>query len=315
MEPATSAEPDEFVHPALFYRSDDEYLDLLVPFVTDGLSAGQPVAVAVPGPKLRLLGSALGDDAERVHRLDMSVAGRNPGRIIPSVLRRFADTHRDRHVRIVGEPIWAGRSASEYPACAQHEALINAAFTGRDVTIACPYDTVGLKPEVIADARATHPLVWEADQRYSSAEYAPDSVVARYNEPLNHSPAGLDVHLVATAADLSPMRRVIAERARALGLAVDRIRDLELIITELATNSLVHAGVPCELRIWSDDGDIVCEGRDTGRLTDPLAGRRPARPDGTSGRGLLMVNELADLVRTHTSPRGTTIRVYLRAAG
>lgn len=313
MNTTTSAEHDEFVHPALFYRTDAEYLDLLVPFINDGLDAGQPVAVIVPGPRLRLLDTALGDTAQRVHRIDMAVAGRNPGRIIPSVLRHFADTHPDRHVRIVGEPIWPGRSATEYPACAQHEALINTSFAGRDATIACPYDAAGLDAGTIADARATHPLVWEADGRYSSAEYAPDRVVARYNEPLRRSPADADRHLVAAATDLRPARRAIAHRAQALGLSPERVADLELIATELATNSLVHTGSPCELRIWLDGGSVVCEGRDTGRLTDPLAGRRPAKPSDNSGRGLLMINDLADLVRTYTSPQGTTIRAYLRA--
>ncbi|GAB3443961.1 anti-sigma factor RsbA family regulatory protein [Actinophytocola sediminis] len=313
MNTTTSVERDEFVHPALFYRTDAEYLDLLVPFINDGLAAGQPVAVVVPAPRLLLLGAALGAAVERVHRMDMAVAGRNPGRIIPSVLRHFADTHPDRHVRIVGEPVWPGRSATEYPACAQYEALVNTSFAGRDITIACPYDAAGLDAGTIADARATHPLVWEADQRYSSAEYAPDRVVARYNEPLRQSPADAHLNLVTMATDLRPARRAIAVRARALGLATDRIADLELIATELATNSLVHADGPCELRIWIDGPHIICEGRDTGRLTDPLAGRRPAKPSDNSGRGLLMINDLADLVRTHTSPQGTTIRAYLRA--
>jgi hypothetical protein len=30
------------------------------------------------------------------------------------------------------------------------------------------------------------------------------------------------------------------------------------------------------------------------------------------GRGILMVNHLADLVRVHTGPDGTSIRVYMR---
>ncbi|MDI5979875.1 anti-sigma factor RsbA family regulatory protein [Amycolatopsis magusensis] len=210
---------------------------------------------------------------------------------------------------LIGEPIWPGRSATEYPACAQHEALINAAFTGRDVTIVCPYDVAGLEASVLADARQTHPLLWEGEQRYPSADYAPDDVVARYNEPFQHT-GDAEVHLVATAADLSPARRRIADRARTLGLPAARIPDLELIATELAANSLQHAGAPCELRLWRENGEVVCEARDTGQLTDPLAGRRPA--EGFSGRGLLLINDLADLVRTHTSAQGTTIRAYLR---
>ena len=43
------------------------------------------------------------------------------------------DAHPDKHVRVIGEPIWPGRSDLEYPACVQHEALINRAFAVRDV--------------------------------------------------------------------------------------------------------------------------------------------------------------------------------------
>src|SRR3954464_8278034 len=148
-----------FEHPALFYRGDQEFLSGTLPFVRHGLAKGEPVAIAVPETNLALLRLVLGEDADRVTLIDMTEAGRNPGRIIPGVLRRFADAHREGHVRIIGEPIWAGRSETEYPACAQHEALINLAFTGRQVTILCPYDVEKLDPQVVADAEATHPMI------------------------------------------------------------------------------------------------------------------------------------------------------------
>lgn len=309
---ARTAEP--FTHPALFYRSDGDYLTGLVPFITVGLAAAQPVAVAVPGPKLQLLRAALGDAADRVKMIDMTRAGRNPGRIIGGVLRRFADAHRGAAVRIVGEPIWAGRTRTEYPACAQHEALINAAFRGRDATIVCPYDVSGLSDQVLSDARATHPEVWEADRRYASDTYAPDSVVARYNEELS-APADAASHTVENAADLSAARRFVADTARRLGLGAARIGDLELIVTELATNSLCHAGGACLLRLWRTDRHLVCATTDGGHLTDPLAGRLPPVDGTRGGHGLLLVNHLADLVRTHTSHAGTTIHAYLRLGG
>lgn len=136
---------DPFVHPALFYRGTDEYIAGTVPFIAEGLAKGEPVAVAVPGPQLDLIRQSLGTSAAQVKLLDMTEEGRNPGRIIPGVLRAFADEHRGR-VRIIGEPIWPDRSVVEYPACAQHEALINRAFAGRRATILCPYDTEGLSP-------------------------------------------------------------------------------------------------------------------------------------------------------------------------
>ncbi|MFD1044397.1 hypothetical protein ACFQ1S_01705, partial [Kibdelosporangium lantanae] len=51
---------------------------------------------------------------------------------------------------------------------------------------------------------------------------------------------------------------------------------------------------------------------DRGHLTNPLAGRVPASVTQFGGRGLLLVNHLADLVRIHTTPAGTAVRVYFK---
>ncbi|MFG3701069.1 anti-sigma factor RsbA family regulatory protein [Micromonospora sp. NPDC047620] len=147
-----------FVHEGLFYRDPGELLAGTVPFITSGLAAAEPVLVAMPGANLWLLRAAVGA-MDGVRWADMTEAGRNPGRIIPWVLQAFIDEHAGRRVRIIGEPIWAGRSDTEYPACAQHEALINMAFAGRDATILCPYDVAGLDDDVLTDACATHPVL------------------------------------------------------------------------------------------------------------------------------------------------------------
>jgi len=297
-----------FAHPALFYRGDQEYLAGLVPFVEDGRRQGDPVAVAVPGKRLALLAAEV--DTAGLKMIDMSEAGRNPGRIIPGVLRKFADAHPGRHVRIIGEPLWPGRSAAEYPACAQHEALINLAFAGRDVTIVCPYDVEGLDDRALADAQATHPLLRNADRHWTSPHYSPEQVVADYNLALPAPPCAPSC-VVRTATDLAAARRFVGEHGRRLGLAAERAEDLMLIANELATNSLAHAFSSCRLRIWRDGPAVVCESHDSGHLADPLAGRRPSSPEQPGGRGLLLVNHLSDLVRTHTTPAGTTIQVHL----
>jgi anti-sigma regulatory factor (Ser/Thr protein kinase) len=304
------APADAFVHPALFYLGDEEYLAGTVPFIRAGLDAGEPVAVAVPGARLTLLRAALGAAAGRVTWLDMWEAGRNPGRIIPGVLREFADRHTGGRVRIIGEPIWPGRSATEYPACAQHEALINLAFEGREVTILCPYDLAGLDPDVIADAHATHPVVIDRDGERASGDYAPHRVIRNYNRPLPE-PAGA----VTMGFDLHALPRVrefACRWASRFGLGTASVGDLELAVNELAANSCLHGGGAGTVRLWSEDGQVVCEVRDAGTITDPLAGRRPADMSPYGGRGILMVNHLADLVRVHTGPDGTVIRVYMR---
>ncbi|MEV7735873.1 sensor histidine kinase [Streptomyces sp. NPDC088921] len=304
---APSVEP--FVHPALFYRGEEEYLHGTVPFVRDGLKAGEPVAVAVPGPNLAMLKAALGEDVAHVKFLDMTEAGRNPGRIIPRVLRAFADTHRHTRVRIIGEPIWAGRSTVEYPACVQHEALINPAFQGRDVTILCPYDADRLDEQVLTDAYATHPLIISGGRERSSTSYAPEHVVARYNQPLEQPAAAEE--LVFQADQLPGARHFAVEQAARFGLSGGRLEDVALIVAELTTNSVVHGGGSGVLRVWADGEQVVCEVRDHGNLDDPLAGRRPPARDKPGGRGLLLVHSLADLVRLHTGPDGTAVRCYL----
>lgn len=296
-----------FVHPALFYHGDGEYLAGTVPFITDGLTAGDPVAVAVPEAHIALLRSALGTAAERVRLVDMTVVGRNPGRIIPGVLRDFADRHPDRHVRIIGEPVWPRRTADEYRACLRHEALINHSFTGRAVTMLCPYDADGLDGDVLADAARTHPVLLDREGERDSARYAPDAVLMDCNQPLPAPWAS--ERFVVDAAGLPGLRRVVAAFGQRQGLPPDRAEDLVLVLTELATNSVEHAGSPATVLLGRTADRVVCQVRDTGYIADPLAGRRPAVPDQRRGRGLLLVNHLSDLVRGHSRPGATVTEV------
>lgn len=306
---STATDSDPFVHPALFYRGTEQYTAGTVPFLEEGLAAGEAVAVAVPGPNLELIKAELGASAAEVTLLDMTRAGRNPGRIIPGVLRAFADAHPAGRVRIIGEPIWAGRSAVEYPACVQHEALINAAFQGREVTILCPYDADGTAAEVLADAYATHPVVIDAGVEMTSDAYDPERVVAHYNQPLTYPPGAAS--LTFDAEGLPQARSFAVQEAKQLGLAGDRLQDLTLAVAELTTNSVVHGGGSGTLRIWAEGEQIACEVRDGGRLADPLAGRRPPARDQLGGRGLMLVHYISDLVRLHTAQDSTTIRFYL----
>ncbi|HEU5109280.1 MAG TPA: sensor histidine kinase [Micromonosporaceae bacterium] len=304
--------PDAFEHPALFYADPGEYLAATVPYVLAGLDAGEPVLVAVPRGNLDRLREALGPYARRVDLRDMTRAGRNPGRIIPTVLLAFAAAHAGRRVRIIGEPIWAGRTPEEYPACAQHEALINAAFAGRNASILCPYDVRSLDPAWIDDAVRTHPELWTTSERWDSPDYPGGlAAAATFNLPLPGAPA----HAATTSVDffnLGAVRQFVAERGAAAGLPLERVMDLTVAVNELASNTAEHSGTPGELAMWTEDRNVVCQVTDGGHIADPLAGRVPVPPDApTRGRGLLLVHQLCDLVRIHTTSAGTTIRVQM----
>jgi len=177
-------------HDALFYGTADEYVSGVLGFVREGLERSEPVLVAVPGWNLDVLREAMTpDEMPRVRLRDMTVAGRNPGRIIGTVLTAFVREHPDRRVRIVGEPIWAGRTDEEYPACAEHEALINVAVGDMPAYIQCPYDTTALPASVLTDATRTHPTLAAGPTRWTSPAYAdPAMVAASFDVDLSPAP-------------------------------------------------------------------------------------------------------------------------------
>ncbi|HEX5404480.1 MAG TPA: anti-sigma factor RsbA family regulatory protein [Pseudonocardiaceae bacterium] len=310
MTASTAVTP--FVHAALLYRGDTEYLTGIVPFVTAGLAAGEPVAVSVPPRQLALLRAELGSAAVDVRWLDMTEVGRNPGRIIPTVLLAFADAHPDRTVRVIGEPVWPLRTAHEYPACVQHEALINQAFASRSATILCPYDVARLREDAVVDAATTHPMIADVTGSWPSDRFAPDVAVASGNVPLA-APADASAYTV-DSPDMTGLRQLAAEFAVGHGLADERVADLVLALTELASNSIEHAHCEATVLFGRDRAGLVCQVRDRGHITDPLAGRRPATTYQLRGRGLLLVNHLADLVRVHTVAEGTTVEIWFRLA-
>ncbi|MDD7942627.1 sensor histidine kinase [Actinomycetospora lutea] len=309
------------VHPALFYADDASYVAGTVPFLREGIEAGEPVMMAAPPSRLDLVADALGPAAADVTLHDMTVAGRNPGRIIAGVLRAFVDEHAGAgRVRIIGEPIWAGRTPAEYAAAVQHEALINTALGDLPATVLCPYDTGALAPAVLADAQRTHPVLVEGGVTTASTRYADPAELAQWvSGPL----AEEDCELVETLVFDAPtgprtVRRAVAEHAVRAGLPPERTADLCLAAHETAVNTIVHTGRPGLLTVWTREGGavepaaVVCEVQDSGWIADPLVGRHPGSLADGRGYGLRLVHQLCDLVQVHSDPTaGTTVRMTM----
>ncbi|MFB7266601.1 anti-sigma factor RsbA family regulatory protein [Streptomyces nojiriensis] len=311
-----------FVHPALFYRGQADYLAGVGGFVRAALAADEPVLVAVPGPRLDALREDLGTAATGVTWTDMTHLGRNPGRIL-AALQEFADRHAGRPARIVGEPIWPGRTPAEVLEATRHEALINTAFAGRQATVLCPYDVLGLPAAVVSDARRTHPTLLEDGEALPSPDYTDASSVCADCDGTLPEPDGGTPWLAYTHGQLSEVRAYAEAFARGTALSAARRGDLVLAVGEAAANSLAHGGGRGALRLWSTTGSgagsaagagagVVAEIRDGGRLADPLAGRRrPALASVHGGRGLWMIHQLCDLVEIRASDGGFTLRLHM----
>jgi anti-sigma regulatory factor (Ser/Thr protein kinase) len=113
-------------------------------------------------------------------------------------------------------------------------------------------------------------------------------------------------------SSLRRVRRLVGEHGTQAGLSDGRVADLQLAVNEVATNSLLYGGGEGTVRVWRQDGWILCEVRDRGRIEDPLAGRRRPAPMTVGGYGLWIANQLCELVQLRTSSEGSIVRLHMR---
>ena len=303
-----------FVHDALLYAGEQEFLEGTVSFIRAGVAAGEPTLVVVSADKIANLRSALDGEAAQVLFADMAAVGTNPARIIPA-WRRFVVQHTSsgRPLRGIGEPIWPERSAHELVECQRHESLLNLAFADAPAfRLLCPYDVDALDESVIEEARRSHPAVVDDGARLDSAGYRGlDAIAEPFDRPLPEPPESAEV-LEIDERSVATIRRHVRLRAAVADLSATRTHYLVLSVHEIATNSVRHGGGKGALQIWQDDDSLICEIRDGGKISDPLVGRRFPDPEGEGGRGIWIANQVCDLVQVRTFEGGNAIRLHMR---
>jgi anti-sigma regulatory factor (Ser/Thr protein kinase) len=314
---ATGRRPsDGYRHEAFFYAGPQEFLHGALSFIREGLAAEDRVLVAVDAAKIDLLRAELDGDADRVHFADMAEVGANPARIIPA-WRDFVSNRSapGRGLRGIGEPIWPGRSPAELVECHRHESLLNLAFADTPAFwLLCPYDTDGLDPALIEEAQRTHPFVMDGGVRRESPGYEGlETAAAPFSTPLPDPPAqvsefGFDL------GTLGALRRFVSRQASGAGLPPARTGELLVAVTEVAGNSVRHAGGRGALRMWQEGDALICEVRDKGRIEDPLVGRERPVPGQESNFGLWLANQFCELVQVRSFAAGSVVRLHVRGA-
>jgi anti-sigma regulatory factor (Ser/Thr protein kinase) len=116
-------------------------------------------------------------------------------------------------------------------------------------------------------------------------------------------------------AELSRMRQFIRRRALDHGLDDSEAFQAQLVATEAVTNAMrhgtPHGGKPISVTcVWRHDG-LAIEVGDRGRFHRREA-PQPAG-DGTSGRGLGLIERLTRRFELETSDRGTKLRMLVGA--
>jgi anti-sigma regulatory factor (Ser/Thr protein kinase) len=303
-----------FHHEALFYAGDEGFLAGTLPFVRDSVWADEPVLVAVSKAKADALKHELGDEAEAVNFADMAELGRNPACIIPA-WHEFVQAYGagGRPLRGIGEPIWHGRSEAELTECHRHESLLNLAFADTPgFHLLCPYDTSALGPDVIDQAGANHPHIRQNGIERESARYEGlEPIEAPFAAPLPE-PSVRPRELAFRRGSLRSVRAFVSGCASSAGFSPAKLGDLLLAATEIASNSVRHAGGKGVMRVWRQDDGVICEVRDEGQIAQPLAGRVRPYDGQIGGYGLWLANQLCDLVQVRAFPTGGVVRLHMR---
>jgi anti-sigma regulatory factor (Ser/Thr protein kinase) len=302
---------DGFRHEAFLYVDQRDFLAGAAAFIQAAVSAGEPILVAVDAAKSTALRTLVDGEADNVEFADIGAVGRNPARVIP-LMQGFIDQHNGTSAGLRGicETVWADRRPEEFVECRRSELLLNEAFGDAvGLWLLCPYDSSALGRVVIDDAHVTHPFIDRAGQSNASRHYQSGQVAAVLDEPLPPPPEDAVV-VEFSGDDLARVRRLATQHAVAAGLE-DRATDLALAASELATNSVLHAGGEGALRLWHEDRALVIEVSDRGHLDDRLVGRRQPARGQLGGRGLWLVNQVSDLVQIRSAPSGTTVRIHL----
>jgi anti-sigma regulatory factor (Ser/Thr protein kinase) len=310
---ATSSSAARLEHPALIYRDLGELVGALAPFVRRGVERREPTFVAVGPAELAALRGAVGDH-DGLHWRDTNAWHPRPATRLRAFHTFVADhlsAGRSR-IRFVDEPLWPAGGDELTREWARYESVLNAVLAPFPATLVCTYDASRLDPEIVEGARRTHPILGlDGRSRPSPAFEDPSTLVARWNVPLRPPPAS--AQRMRPPIDPANARAFVAERAARAGLSPGRRFDLQLAVTELLANALVHGGGKATVRVWVATGYLHCQVDDEGPgIADALAGYRPPGAAAGDGRGLWLARQVVDLLQIDSTAKGAAVRVRLR---
>ena len=297
-------------HEAGFYGSDAEFRALVVPFVEEGIAAGEPVIIGYDDRKNALVRSWLTDPSPVTFLADKSVYAA-PTRAI-AAYRRLFEFHAAMgagQIRITGEVPHPGNGGS-FEGWDRYEAAVNTVWDDFPVWGLCLYDTATAPTAVLDVAERTHPhIVAPSGARRLNGRFQDLSVF----EALPYVPDPLETtRPVIELGDSSAAgaRQALAQIGE--GRVADTIlEDLLIGVTEAVSNALLHGRGSVTVRIWAAPDRIVINVHDQGRgPADPLAGLVPASssiPD--AGLGLWLIHQLDINVALNHADDGFTVRL------
>ena len=273
------------VHEAGFYSSDAEFLALIVPFVTDGTAAGEPVIIGYDDRKCELLRARLCRPDLVRFIADTSLYA-TPAGAIEAYREQFhwCVAAGAEQIRIAGDVPHEG-NGGRFAGWDRYESAVNIAWQGYPVYSRCLYDATTVADPVRDVVERTHRRLLTAgsgatvSRRYQEvADFEP---LQRAVDPLEAAPPTVEL------VNPSPRkaRHRVAEAARGR-IHVATLDELRFAASEAVLNAHLHGRRPVTVKVWTGPDRIVLRVHDTGPgPADPLIGLVPA-PGGLAGRGL-----------------------------
>jgi anti-sigma regulatory factor (Ser/Thr protein kinase) len=292
-------------HNAFLYESDDDYVERVVPFLKEGLEAGEACTVGNTRDGIALLREALGSDADRVAFYDVGTTYTRPAHAVAKYYGAFLEHLRSApSVRAVASGQF-GPTPVEWGEWTAYEAITNLAYTHLPVSVVCAYDAARLPDPLVEAVLQTHPKVlgdgWHASEHFED----PRELVRRLTPEPEPLP---ELRSFSAGDDLELFRERLARE-----LETEKVPHATALVmlvagTEIAANAVRHGGGIEEVRVGRAHGRFVCEVVDRGPgFDDPVAGY--LAPRDATGAGLWVARQLAWRVESFHSPRGFTVRI------
>lgn len=309
MRTGAAADHLGFFHETAFYGSDEEFLAIVLPFLTGGLGAGEPVVVAFAPANEDLVRQALGA-ATGVTYISNETQYARPANAIGAYRRMLADyvSAGARQVRIVGDVPHPGLGVP-WDWWGRYESVVNVALDDFPLWGLCPYDTRITPGPVLDHVRRTHPHIATSRGSMPNADFGtPTGAAQAWHDPIERTqPAVVLVDPLPSTA-----RAAIAMAGRVTNLSDDDVSGLMLAVTEALSNGVMHGRAPTRLRLWAAPDRIVVTVTDQGPgPTDPMIGLVPVRPAGAGagGQGLWLAHQVCSYVTLETDAMGFTVRM------
>ena len=295
---------DGFRHEALLYSSDDELLEVAVPFLRAGIAAREPTLLRLPAHQQAAVLDALHDDGCTVvaHPLP-----RTP-------LTTLRATH-DLVERLTADGGGRARMFGDIPHdpwtdWVRYEAAVNVLLRPLPVWGLCPYDTRTTPASVVADVERTHPVLSTRDLAGTANRRFRDPLAfledhARRPDALRAQPPDLEI------IDPSPQRagRVVGILADATRLDFEDRESLRLGTTAVVENALAYGRPPVVVRVWTTTDRVMVTVADAGPGTDVLRGVLSDGPSVDANGSLYHVREAVSEVSMFWDADGFTVRL------